>query len=293
MSNVLKNRNLHTKSKGKTHEGKDELLTEGDLKSHQMMVLQVSAKFPGLRIISEEKQAPETDGYFLPFGELQDLLYADDIHNLPSSQVNMESIVIWIDPLDATQEYTENLTEYVTTMACVAVNGVATIGIIHEPFTGETFWAWKDYGLSDSLEDIILGYAEKPVRNSSKIRFIVSRSHAGDIQREVNKYYKKDYDMVSAGGSGYKIIQLIKGHADAYVHKTAIKKWDICAPNALINSISRGSINSAMTDLEGNTINYNDDGDVWNKKGILASVRINHDKLLKSLSNLKVDPETS
>lgn len=289
VSNVLKNKNFNSIAKGKTKEGKDELLTQGDLKSHQMMVLQVSAKFPGLKIISEEKDAPESDGYFLPFGELQDLLYADDIHNLPSSQVNMENIVIWIDPLDATQEYTENLTQFVTTMACVAVNGVATIGVIHEPFTGETYWAWKDYGLSDSLEDIIINYRDKVRKKSSKLRFIVSRSHAGDIKREINKVYKKDYDMISAGGSGYKIIQLIKGNADAYIHKTAIKKWDICAPNALINSIPEAPISSAMTDLEGNSINYTDNGDVFNEKGILATVRIDHGELLKSLSGLKIE----
>ncbi|XP_074597792.1 inositol monophosphatase 3-like [Brevipalpus obovatus] len=289
VSNVLREKHLHTKSKGKTDEGKDELLTEGDLRSHQMMVLQVSAKFPGLKIISEEKQAPEVDGYFLPFGELQDLLYADDIHQLPSSLVPMESLMVWIDPLDATQEYTENLTQYVTTMACVAVDGVATIGVIHEPFTQETYWAWKDFGLSDSLEEVVLT-TEKQSRNSTKLRFIVSRSHAGDIQKEIAKVYKDDYDIISAGGSGYKTVQLIKGHADAYIHRTAIKKWDICAPNALLNSISRSSsVFGSMTDLNGAQINYTDNGDVWNKEGILATLRVDHGKLLKSLTGLKVD----
>ncbi|XP_015795337.1 inositol monophosphatase 3 [Tetranychus urticae] len=279
---VMKNRELHSRAKSKDEHGKDELLTEGDLRSHQMMVLQVSAKFPGLRIISEEKESPDSDGFFLPFGELQDLLYADDIHNLPSSLVSMEDLVVWIDPLDATQEYTENLTQYVTTMACVAVKGVATIGIIHEPFSQETYWAWKDTGLSESVEDLVLNLPQSTSRDKKRLRFIVSRSHTGDIKNSLAKLYKDDYDVITAGGSGYKALQLIKGNADAYVHSTSIKKWDICAPNALLNSVQ----NSLMTDLKGNTIDYNDTGDVYNRNGLLATYQTNHQKILQAFKNL-------
>merc|ERR1712113_673877 len=69
--------------------------------------------------------------------------------------IEQDRIVVWIDPLDATQEYTEGLTQYVTVMVGIAVDGRALGGVIYKPFldisnsTAEhpeyekLIWAWK------------------------------------------------------------------------------------------------------------------------------------------------------
>lgn len=46
----------------------------------------------------------------------------------------------------------ENLRQYVTTMVCVAVDGRATIGVIHKPFEDFTAWGWEGKGVAPKLQ---------------------------------------------------------------------------------------------------------------------------------------------
>lgn len=57
----------------------------------------------------------------------------EEVH-IVGGEVDVDRLTIWIDPLDATQEYTENLTKFVTVMIGIAVDGRALGGFIHKPF---------------------------------------------------------------------------------------------------------------------------------------------------------------
>lgn len=76
---------------------------------------------------------------------------------------------------------------------------------------------------------------------------------------------------------GYKTVQVLEENADYYLHTTPIKKWDVCAPDAILRA-NHGT----MTTLKNQTISY----DHHNKNmlitdGILATYKRNHDDLLK------------
>ena len=70
-----------------------------------------------------------------------------------------DEITIWIDPLDATQEYTEDLREYVTTMVCIVRGDEPIAAVIHKPFSHENAWAWVGHGsnLKDDSAKVLFG----------------------------------------------------------------------------------------------------------------------------------------
>jgi len=143
-------------------------------------------------------------------------------------------------------------------------------------------WAWVgvDYSTIKRDENILLE-SHKP--NIDEI--IVSRSHAGQVHEILQNIYRdKQYKIIEAAGSGYKTIQILEEYADYYLHITPIKKWDVCAPDAILRA-NHGT----MTTLTNQTINY----DHQNKNflitdGILATYKRNHNDILKFLgtSNL-------
>jgi len=64
---------------------------------------------------------------------------------------------------------------------------------------------------------------------------------------------------------------VINGSVDAYVHTTRIKKWDICAGNAILNAVG-----GRMTTLTGQTLDYSNTQDPRNNDGLLATLRDHH-----------------
>lgn len=70
---------------------------------------------------------------------------------------------------------------------------------------------------------------------------------------------------------GYKVLQVISENVDAYVHVTQIKKWDICAGDALLRAVG-----GRMTTLKGDTISYSAEDDVKNEDGLVATLRNYH-----------------
>lgn len=261
---------MHKSSKGKTKEGVSDLLTEGDIRSHETIVYGLKKVFPTLKIISEEHDTRKKDDVDIvipqPYGDIDKVIKDDEA-------VPIEDITVWVDPLDATKEYTENLLHYVTTMVCVAVKGKPIIGVIHRPFLKQSVWGWVGHGVSPNLHPASLVDIDKPV-------IIVSRSHSGKVKDVSVAAFGKEVEVTSAGGAGFKTLQVIDGNATAYIHITLIKKWDICAGNALLNSVG-----GKMTTLEGKELQYDKLDDTKNEAGLLATM-YNHEEYLQKLQDI-------
>ncbi|CAF91329.1 unnamed protein product, partial [Tetraodon nigroviridis] len=270
---------LKEKSKGKTKEGATELLTMGDLQSHRKMFNLLKNTFPDITVYSEEYDNT-ADKVSWTRDVPADILEKID----RGKMVPVDGVTVWIDPLDATQEYTENLLKYVTTMVCVAVQGKPVIGVIHQPFTGFTAWAFVGQGSNMRSRS---AYSVNPPT------VIVSRSHSGKVKSFIQEAFGNT-TIIPAGGAvevgvfvrvRYKVLSLLEmpshdekpiDQADVYVHVTLIKKWDICAGAALLSALG-----GQMTTLKGEDIDFS--GTPVNKGGLVASVGVNHKVLVDRL----------
>ncbi|XP_018018322.1 Golgi-resident adenosine 3',5'-bisphosphate 3'-phosphatase-like isoform X2 [Hyalella azteca] len=189
---------LHELSKGETKEGANDPVTDGDYKSHIVMYYSLKKSFPSIKIVSEEHDSKIDPATIEPaerkLREIDDNISSDEI-------VYSKDITVWIDPLDATQEYTEDLRQYVTTMVGVAVKGVPVLGVVHSPFIPITYWGWVGHGLSANLKTIKKGSAAELVPSSSP-RIIVSRSHKGTVAEVALQAFGDKTIQNTGGDSG-------------------------------------------------------------------------------------------
>lgn len=221
-------------------------------------------------------------------------LLSGSIHWMPrkNSPVGfISSLILAIDSL------LENLLQYVMVMLCVTVDKQPTIGILYAPFTEKTgekhfnrfphiflsslriVWGWVDVGHS-SVEREKNSLAEVHRENIDEI--ILSRSHAGQAHELLKSIYKDaQYKIIPAAGSGYKTVQVLEEYADYYLHITAIKKWDVCASDALLRS-HHGTIST----LTNRTINYDHQSEqMLIEDGLLATYKRNHQQILNLLTS--------
>jgi inositol monophosphatase 3 len=142
--------NFDLKVKGQTREGVDEIVTFADFNSHCVMQLSLNRIFPNLKIISEE-DVPDSKCPASPYFDFLNPTVLSESISVPDEHVKISDLSVFIDPLDATKEFTEKLFHYVTVMLCVVYKNEPIIGVIHNPFQNITYWAWKDRAKSENL----------------------------------------------------------------------------------------------------------------------------------------------
>lgn len=109
----------------------------------------------------------------------------------------------------------------------------------------------------------------------------VSRSHAGDVKNISKTVFGDNSSLLIAAGAGYKVLQIVSNNATAYLHTTKIKKWDICAGNAILKALG-----GKMTTLKNELIDYSTNTETVNDQGLLASI-VNHELYIKKFLSQK------
>lgn len=262
---------------GIVEKGKDDLQTEADRSAQRCIMASLERLFPNVTIIGEEGKSDlkvpedwlvtEMNNEFLERNACPDGL----------KQVKESDLVIWVDPLDGTSEYTQGFLERVTVLIGISVNDRAVGGVIHQPYfktdngsLGRTIWGVKGIGAG--------GF--NPVKPPSD-RFIVTttRSHSNALVQSALDALSPD-EVLRVGGAGYKVLQLLEGNAHAYVFASAgCKKWDTCAPEAVLEA--QGGM---LTDILGRHYSYGKDVSFPNACGVLGTASgTSHQDILAKL----------
>ncbi|KAH8397848.1 hypothetical protein KR222_003943 [Zaprionus bogoriensis] len=270
---VARTRQLKERSKGKTAEGVNDPFTDADGRSHCVMKQGLTRIFPRVRIFSEEDKEHCKDAHSFDL----DPTVLHETAVVPDVAVTAQDVTVWVDPLDATKEFTEELYEYVTTMVCVAVAGQPVIGVIHSPFSGQTAWAWVGHSMSEYLGELV----KLPRLNSAEPVVTISRSHTAAAKDVARGAFGDSVNILTAAGAGYKVLQVVANNATAYLHTSVIKKWDICAGHAILRALGGG-----MTTLNDESISYGPNESPVNKDGLLASLG-QHEEYMERLSKYR------
>ncbi|KAG7460592.1 hypothetical protein MATL_G00200330 [Megalops atlanticus] len=248
--------------------GANDLQTAADRLAQKSICASLSRRFPKVTIIGEEDLPPETvEEDLIENGQCEEILQKP----CPTeySSVREEELVVWVDPLDGTKEYTEGLLDHVTVLIGIAYNGKAIAGVINQPFfnyqleagatLGRTLWGMLGLGA--------FGFQLQEVPGGRCI-ITTTRSHSNKVVTDCVQAMEPD-DVIRVGGAGNKIIQLVEGKASAYVFASpGCKKWDTCAPEAILHAVG-----GRLTDIHGNAYRYDAGVQHMNSAGVLATLR--------------------
>ncbi|TRY86337.1 hypothetical protein DNTS_016139, partial [Danionella cerebrum] len=246
--------------------GANDLQTLADRLVQKSICASLSRSFPKITIIGEEELPAEDVEEDLIESRLEGLILEKPCPDQYAG-LKEEELVVWVDPLDGTKEYTEaarvlyrpvysqkppappnRLLDHVTVLIGIAHGGTAIAGVINQPFynyqmgaaapLGRTLWGVLGLGA--------FGFQLQEVPDGKRI-ITTTRSHSNKLV----------------------IIQLVEGKASAYVFASpGCKKWDTCAPEAILHAVG-----GKLTDMHGNAFRYDADVQHMNSAGVLATLR--------------------
>jgi 3'(2'), 5'-bisphosphate nucleotidase len=241
------------------HKGPHDPVTAADRRSNALLVDRLQHACPGVPVVSEEGD-PRTFGDF-----------------------RRAERVLFVDPLDGTQEFIDRNGEFVVMIGLVAGAG-AVAGVIHAPVSG-VVWvggvglgAWRVDPTGPRVPVHV-----SAIRELAQARAVASRSHRS-LRLERTLAALGVREVRSIGSAGLKGAQVAEGLAETYVHTgCGLKRWDVCAVDALVTAAG-----GRVSDTTGAPIEYRAES-LACERGLVASNGLTHDAILARIA--QVNPQ--
>jgi len=139
----------------------------------------------------------------------------------------------------------------------------------------KTIYGMKGFG--------VVGIEGQRKENKDKLVAVTSASHATEQLDKQIKLVNPDV-LLREGGCGYKCLLVCQNVADVYLYpQMGTKKWDTCAPEAILNEL--GGI---VTDSLGKPLEYPKSGDMKNSSVIACINKEVHSNVIKKLALNKI-----
>eukprot|EP01100_Stratorugosa_tubuloviscum_P000369 TRINITY_DN107_c0_g2_i7.p1 TRINITY_DN107_c0_g2~~TRINITY_DN107_c0_g2_i7.p1 ORF type:complete len:391 (-),score=215.13 TRINITY_DN107_c0_g2_i7:164-1336(-) len=286
-----------SKDLGICQKAPNDIYTRADVEVQQMLIGALLNIWPNLPIVAEENCVEP----FCSFEPNQNLLthiefeFPNELKELPINE-----ICIFIDPLDATKEFTQGNLSAVLTMIGISLNGRPIAGVINQPFaeleksdsTGSLVWGivgWGIIGIEHFYKENISYYIGELTNfnnnnnnnnNNQSIILTTTRSNWSPIVQQLVNKISPDL-ILKAGGAGYKLLLVVCGIANVYAMPGASTcKWDTCASEAL--ALAAGAI---LTDISGVCYVYTQNCSNVNQNGVVVSKNLDiHVQIISKLN---------
>lgn len=224
-----------------------DVVTEADHESEALILAAIRERFPTDALLAEETGEHQAEA-----GEA------------PTSGRGR----VWIvDPLDGTVNYANGLPVFCVSIALV-VDGVPSVGVIHDPTRSETFAAAADGPATLN---------GRPIRASDKERmsdFVISMALNGRTSASRARTVRKAIRISrSMGSAALALAYVANGRFDAFVQQGGLSIWDVAAAGLIAE---RGG--ATVTSMDGAP--WFDVASPSRSIGILAAPVAHHRSLL-------------
>jgi len=225
-------------------------LSDTDIQRELAFAIQ-AARYAGQRALALRASGRwEDEGVLADIGDnacdgfLQGLLhgrYPDDgvlSEETADSPARLTRSRCWIvDPLDGTREYSQGRHDWAVHVALTLDHDTA-LAAVGLPTQEQVLWGvslpGQEGGGIEGASGVELVRGDSPAPD--RVRIAISRSHTPEWTPRFAERMGAA-ETVPAGSAGYKVMLLLLGKADVYVHKRGLKEWDTCAPETVARAL--------------------------------------------------------
>jgi len=210
---------------GITRKSDDSPLTRADLASHELIIAELSTRWPDIPVLSEE-----------------------------SADIPWDTRQRWqeywlVDPLDGTKEFISRNGEFTVNIALVR-DHQPVMGVVHVPVTDTSYFGARDLGAWRQQGGAAAGpiHVRQPAAKRAVI--VGSRSHANP--ELAGQLHRLGPHELTSMGSSLKFCRIAEGLADFYPRLGPTSEWDTAAAQAVVEAAG-----GQVVTIDGYALGYN------------------------------------